>query len=84
MSKRALKNQIKAAFLSEVRGNGEDPQAQIDRLADKITDAVYAHIVDELTRLKVQLNQPGAFTGSGTGTVVVSPGTIATYTPGVP
>ncbi len=84
MSKEALKNQIKSAFLSEVHGNGEDPQAQIDRLAQKIADAVYAHIVDELTRLKVQLNQPGAFTGTGTGTVVISPGTITTYTPGIP
>lgn len=50
-------------------------------LARDIANAVDAYVIVKLTNLKRALATPGAFTGAGTGTVVVSPGTIGAYTP---
>jgi hypothetical protein len=50
-------------------------------LARDIANAVDAYVLVKLGTLKAALVVPGAFTGAGTGTVVVSPGTIGTYTP---
>ena len=81
-----LKERIKQAFKDEMRIAGATAadslaESVYERIAAKIADAIYQHVEDELTLLKERLLEPGAFTGSGTGTVVISPGTITSYEP---
>lgn len=82
MSKEQLKQQIKQVFAAEKDGNGENPDAQIDRIANGIANAVDAYVVSELNRLKIFLITPGAYTGTGTGVVTINAAGINGYTPG--
>lgn len=82
MSREQLKQQIKQVFAAEKNGTGDDPDAQIDRIANGIANAVDAYMIEELNRLRAFLVSPGAYTGSGTGVVTVTAAGIAAYNPG--
>lgn len=84
MSKTALQQQIKAAFVSLQGSTATNPEDAYNRISTDITNAVDTYVKEEFEKLKTALMIPGAFTGTGTGTVVVSPGTIAAYEPGIP
>jgi len=87
MSKAAMKNTIKAILQSELgkaEGNTGAGNAQIDMISTAISEAVASYVINELTILKTFLVTPGAFTGAGTGVVVVTAPGIAPYTPGIP
>jgi hypothetical protein len=87
MSKAAMKNTIKAILQSELgkaEGNTGAANAQIETISTAISEAVAAYVTQELTVLKTFLVTPGAFTGAGTGVVVVTAPGIAPYIPGIP
>ncbi len=83
MSRQAMEETIKNALRAEIKsGDAGDSEAQINRLANAISSAVYAHVTQELNTLKVVLSTPGTFVGAGTGTVVVTSPGIAVWVPG--
>jgi hypothetical protein len=87
MSKAAMKNTIKSILQSELgkaEGNTGAANAQIETISTAISEAVSAYVTQELIALKTVLVTPGAFTGAGTGVVVVTAPGIAPYTPGIP
>lgn len=93
MSKSALKDAIKQAFLKQQTPTSTD--AALESVSNDISQAIYDHVVEELELLKEKLLTPGAFVtsisgslsaeepASTTATNPVSAGTISTYTPGI-
>ena len=84
MSKQALQQEIKQAFVSLQGSTATNPDQAYNVISQRSADAVDEYVKAEFEKLKAALVLPGAFTGAGTGTVVVSPGSITTYEPGIP
>lgn len=95
MSKTALKDAIKAAFIKQQNPTSQD--AALESVSKDISDAIADYVVEELKLLKTKLIDPGAYTStslpatsddgaideSSIITSIVSPGTITNYNPGI-
>lgn len=81
----AERNRLKLSIKQALTLQGtQDPSAgaaMIEQIAERIALAVDQYTVQKLNKLKTAVVAPGAFVGSGTGVVAITPGSMTTYNP---
>jgi hypothetical protein len=83
MSKQELSHTIYNILISKRSNNeGSNGSDLARQTANEIALAIDAYVVEKLDKLKQALIAPSAYQGSGTGTVLITPGTsLVGYNP---